>query len=478
MRFMNWIRTQGKHKDQGMTLVEVIISLLILMIVFVPLISSFVTASKISQTAKNNLYASDLANNVMETVKVLGIDGVALQFHTTASNFAVAQGTSLTFNEELTGGVTSSVKTNEGVPYFDSSRGTKPYVYKMTGVQEGTGTYDVSITFSSASYTSTATPPPTITPGVTPVPAATLPNDYKYADLSAFNAQSTALINPMNSGTNYDLMVIPYFEQLNESYYYDEWVTACEAVNTANDSIYRDYEQAYDAALAAGTPLPTMPSVTPLPTQKEALTEDAVKGRIKKTTTIDISKVTDSLSGVQKYKLNSYINYTFDNILINHGVEEGVCASPTNRVLTRNYSGYCDDVLSTSLENIFFMYTPLDSVSGTLLSHEEVVINNQIPESFNIYLVIQAEESAAISAHLPVKLSGTSNTLHLYSQADLNVTGTSSVSTSNSASENDRLLKERNTEKGKIYDVTINIYESGSGFTKQLHSLSSTVISE
>ncbi len=464
MRLLKWFKIQGRPKNQGMTLVEVVISLLIIMIVFVPLISSFTTASRLSRTAKNNLYASNLASNVMETVKVLGIDGVALQFYTTPASFLIAPGAT-DFIEELTGGVNASVKTNgDGTKYFDSSRGTKPYTYKMTGVKQGTGTYDVSITFSSASYTTE-----------TPSGGSALPNDYLYADLSAFNAESTVLINPMSGGTNYDEMVIQYFMQLNDSYYYDEWVTACEAVNNANDAIYRAYEQAYDAALAEGTPLPTMPAVAPLPVLKPSLSRADIKRSLFKTTTVEISKVTDSLSGIQKYKLNSYINYTFNNILVNSG---GACASPTTQFLTRNYSGYCDDVLSTSLENIFFMYQPLGDISALSLDDEKMVINNQLPESFHIYLVVQAPATTEVKAKLPVHLSGTSNTLHLYSQAELAVEGTGSASTSNSASEEDRLLKELNTDTGKIYDVTINIYESGSGFTKQLQSLSSTIISK
>ena len=464
MNLFQWIAIHNKRKNQGMTLLEVIISLLILMIVFVPLIGSFVTAGKTSQTAKKNLYASELANNVMETVKVLGLEGAALQFYTTPSNFSIAQCTN--FSEDLTGGLTSSVKLDaDGIQYFDSSRGTTPYVYHMTGVLQGTGTYDVSITFSSASYTS-----------LSPVLAPALPNDYMYADLSAFNSQSTALINPKSSGTDYDYLVKTYFKQLHESYYYDEWVNACEIVNNANDVIYRAYEQEYDEAIAAGGPTPSLPPVTPMPTPKATLDDTALNERITRNTTIEISKVTDSLSGTQKYNLNSYITYSFNNILNHGGTIEGVCMDPSNSVLTRNYAGYCDDVLSSTMQNVFFMYTPYGSTSD--FSNEKVVIHNLVPENFNIYLVVQAPDTATFSAHLPVLLSGISNTLNLYSQATLDVSGTMSASTSNSDEEKDRLLKELSAEKGRIYELTIKVYESGDSFTNPIQSLSSTIILE
>lgn len=475
MFIYKWIRIHNKNKDQGMTLIEVIISLLIIMIVFVPLLASFATAGKANQIAKKNLYASELANNVMETVKVLGIEGVALQFYTTPSNFSIAQVSD--FREDLTEGLTSSVKLDaNGIQYFDSSRGTMPYVYQMTGVRQGTGSYDVSITFSSASYTTSATPIVTVTPSVTPVLTPALPNDYKYADLSAFNSQATALINPKSSGTDYDYLVKTYFKQLHESYYYDEWVNACEIVNNANDVIYRAYEQEYDEAIAAGRPTPTVPQVTPMPTPKATLNDSALNERITRNTAIEISKVTDSLSGNEKYNLNSYITYSFNNILNNGGAIEGVCTDPSSSVLTRNYAGYCDDVLSTDLKNVFFMYTPYGSVSD--LSNEKVVINNLVPENFNIYLVVQAPETATFTAHLPVVLSGRSNTLNLYSQATLDVSGSSWASTSNSAIEKDRLLKELSAQKGRIYNITIHIYESGGHFTEPIQSLSSTIISE
>lgn len=463
-----------KMKNEGMTLVEVIISLLIIMIIFVPLLSTFLSATSIGIMTKQKIYASNLADNVMETVKVLGINGVALQFYENPDQFILADGTALSYLEELYEGVTSSVKLDAmGNKVFDSSRNTKPYQYKITGVQEGTGTFDVLIRFESASYTTdtslTPTPTPIGAPATTPAP---LPNDFAYADLSAFNASTTALINPKISGIDYDYLVKAYFKQLNENYYYNEWVDACEAVNTANDVIYRAYEQACDAALNAGRPTPTVPPVTPLPTQKPALSEDALNNRITKTTNIEISKTIEGAASL--YNLNSFVTYNFNNILNNGSNVEGICSDPTNAVLTRNYAGYCDNVKTNALETLFLMYTPFTGVSD--LSRERIRLNNSVVESFDVYFVIQAAQNAVFSSPLKVELSGSASILNLYSQARLEVIGSGNAITSNGLAAGERLIQSSSLDQARIYRVTIDILESGTG--NKLQTLNSTVLSE
>jgi Tfp pilus assembly protein PilV len=464
----NYIRNIKTNKNKGLTLIESIISLLILMIIFVPLLASFSTASKVTVAARQSLYASNLAANVMETVKILGIDRVALQFYGSNADFILGEGVT-DFDEDLSSGVSSSVKLDgEGHQVFDSSRKTQPYIYWMTGVQQGTGTYDVTITFGSAAYTSAATPTPGLTPGPIPTPEL-LPNDYKYADLSAFNSVSTALINPKISGTDYDYLAKAYFMDLHKSYYYDEWTAACDVVNIANDKIYSEYEKACDAAIAAGNPTPTMLPVAALPTQKPYLNDTTLNKKITRTTTIEISKVTDNLGGNPKYNLNSYVSYTLNNI-------EGVCANPTNNSeLTRSYIGFCDNVKNTSLDSVFLMYSPF--VSETDFTQVKVKIVNQTSDDFDIYLVLQAPVGTAFPSDLPVETSGLADTLRLHSQAGLSVSGIGAA-ISNSAGASDRLLTELNPEQARIYDVTIHVYESGSSFTKLLDTLTSTVVSE
>ncbi|MDF2943233.1 MAG: hypothetical protein K0S01_2091 [Herbinix sp.] len=471
MCYLRRIRKDSKLKNQGITLVEVIITLLIIMIIFVPLLSGFTASSKTNLVTKEKMYASNLADNLMEAVKVLGIEGVAQQFYQTdPAAFLLGEGTSLIYGEDRSSGVSSSIKVDShGNKIFDSSRKTSSYVYQIKGVQEGTGTYDATITFSSASYTAPAVASPSVTP-------AALPNDYQYADLSAFNSESTALINPKISGTDYDYLAKQYFKQLHESYYYDMWVEACEAVNRANEPIYLAYDHACDEAIAAGNPMPSMPSVAPLPTQKATLNEASLNARITKTTTLELSKVVvDNVNNIQKYNLNSYVSYSFNNLLVTDGIVEGLCADPSSSVIIRNYAGYCDNVQSTLLNSIFLMYTPF--ISASYLTQEKVQIENQISENFDIYLVIQAPVSSTFAPNLKVELSGYDNKLNLYSQAPLTVSG-NPRSTSNATTEADRLLKELSSDKARIYEVTINVYESGSGFTNLFQTLSSTVISE
>lgn len=472
-------RIQRNLNNRGVTLVEVIVSLLIIMIVFIPLLGSFVTSAKTNAAAKTQMYANTLSENVMEAIKVLGIEGTAKQFYSPVTEFALSSGADLSYEEDLTGGYGASVTTDlEGVKHFISTRGTSPYTYLMKNASEGTTTYDVKITFSSEPYTSTATPSPEPTGTITPAPtgiATDLPNDYQFADMSAFNAKSTALINPKSIATDYDYLAKSYFIQLHESYYYDMWVAECEAVEQANAPIWDAYDAACEEALAAGNPLPPAPETTPIPTQMPTLDESAINARINKTTTIELTKVTVDLEGHTKYCINSNVNYQFDNLLSSGGTVEGICAAPTTATLSRNYAGYCDDVQYDELSSVFLMYTPF--TSATDLSKEKIKIDNQITEDMDIYLVIQAETGTIFSSDLNVELNGYSNKLHLFSQARMNFTGTP-ASSSNATDLASRLLKDIGSDSARIYEVVVAVYESGSNFTNQLTSISSTIINE
>ncbi|MDF2511801.1 MAG: hypothetical protein K0S04_1667 [Herbinix sp.] len=452
--------------NRGITLVEIIISLLILMIIVVPLISSFVSASGVAANSRKKMYAADLADNVMETVKNLGVEKTAFQFYAAPADFLLGEGTALTYKEDETGGDGPSVVDRSGNRVFVSTRKTNPYVYQMEGVQEGTGKFDVRITFSSAAYTSApATPAAPLTPA--PVPEL-LPNDYNYADLSAFNSASTTLINPNNS-SNYDYLAKMYFQQLHSNYYFQEWEAARAIVDAANDEIYADYDEEYDAAVAAGTALPPLPNITPEPTAKPTLSPNVLDSQINKTMTIEISKETIGVGVNEKYKLNSYVNYSLNNIY--NGA--GIAKDPINLTISRNYSGYCDNVLRNSLNSIFVMYTPLTTASS--LIKDKIIIDNQTTQTFDIYLVLQAAINTSFTSPLQVELSGSANTLRLHSQAVLNVTGTGNASTSNGDDPSERLINEVTTNNTKIYRVTIEVYEGGTSFGELLQTLSSTV---
>jgi len=70
-----------KQQNKGFTLVEVLVAILVLAIITVPLLHSFITASRTNAKAKQVLKSTTLAQNVMEEVKAYSLEDIARQFN-------------------------------------------------------------------------------------------------------------------------------------------------------------------------------------------------------------------------------------------------------------------------------------------------------------------------------------------------------------------------------------------------------------
>ena len=71
--------------NQGLTLVELIVSIAILAIIVLPLLTSFVQATKTNVKAKNKQYATEAAQNIMEGLQNVSLEDVVYQFNYPAS---------------------------------------------------------------------------------------------------------------------------------------------------------------------------------------------------------------------------------------------------------------------------------------------------------------------------------------------------------------------------------------------------------
>ena len=67
--------------NQGLTLVELIVSIAILAIIVLPLLTSFVQATKTNVKAKNKQYATEAAQNIMEGLQNVSLEDVVYQFN-------------------------------------------------------------------------------------------------------------------------------------------------------------------------------------------------------------------------------------------------------------------------------------------------------------------------------------------------------------------------------------------------------------
>lgn len=69
------------RNNKGLTLVELIVSIAILAIIVLPLLTSFVQATKTNVKAKNKLHATEVAQNIMEGLENVSLNDIALQFN-------------------------------------------------------------------------------------------------------------------------------------------------------------------------------------------------------------------------------------------------------------------------------------------------------------------------------------------------------------------------------------------------------------
>ena len=190
--------------NKGVTLVEVIVSLLILSIIIVPLLSGFVTAGQVNRATKEQINAKAIGESVIESTKLLGIEGTAMEFHKD-----ISEGDSFMFatdyesaDEVIAEGGHPSVVEIEGTKRF-SRQNSGRYEYLIKGVKYGVSTYDVVLELDNSAYMNAAN---------------------VYADVSAYNSDTSAIINPVVSGSEYDYRAFRYFKNMHDRYTYSQYI--------------------------------------------------------------------------------------------------------------------------------------------------------------------------------------------------------------------------------------------------------------
>lgn len=156
--------SEKKMDNKGSTLVEIIVSVLIIGIVFVPLLMGLTNAIKTNTRAEKNLNAESAAVNCMETVKAMGKSGMEALVPTIGSEVSFTAFSS-----------TAQLKR-------DSAN-----VYTISGINEGANTYYAQVSFSEEEYKNpTPTGPDPVT--TTPEPKQ---NDILYTEFTSITGDGT-----------------------------------------------------------------------------------------------------------------------------------------------------------------------------------------------------------------------------------------------------------------------------------------------
>ncbi len=148
----------GKNtvNNLGFSLVEVIVSIVILALIAVPLLNYFVSSARYNARARNEQRAVALAQSIMEQCKDHSIEEIARSFHTVTDfdkNFSIVAPDKLDNDESRVGevnaagalvGAKGASGSYEGNTFKNSANGM--LYYSMRGIQENGNSYDALIT--------------------------------------------------------------------------------------------------------------------------------------------------------------------------------------------------------------------------------------------------------------------------------------------------------------------------------------------
>lgn len=433
------------NDNKGVTLVEVIVSLLILSIIIVPLLSGFVTAGNANRATKEQIHAKTIGESVVESAKLLGVEGTAMEFYKNVSpgNGFVFASDYDNYEEKISEGGHPSIVEIEGVKKFSRQHSGR-YEYIIKGVKYGTSTYDVVLELDNTAYKNAE-------------------NAYVYADLSAYNSETSAIINPVLSGSDYDYRAFQYFKNLHDGYTYSKYADEREKVEERNALLWEKYYdelEKYNDSLAAGMPAqkPDEPVTEPIPVRPPLLSDEYIKRNIKKTVDISINEK-QGLSG-KEYIVNSTITYECDNSDRQY--------AQNGDVITKTYSGYCNNKQYNQIESLVLIYSPF--VSAEELNREYIRIKKDTSEYMDVYIVVQTSEEADYSkSKLNVKVDTSDiDKIKLFSQAQL-------ATTPGNISCEQNLINYVSLGDS-LYNVTAKVYRGGGTFKQCITTIDSTLV--
>ncbi|MCR5767427.1 MAG: prepilin-type N-terminal cleavage/methylation domain-containing protein [Lachnospiraceae bacterium] len=460
MRAKSVCKTRQLNND-GVSLIELLVALLILGILVIPLMGIFTRAAKTNTFNTKRADADIVAQNIMEATKVFGIEGTALEVKTCAEGGYV--GSCLGMNptgayDTTTAGGSYTLGDNK----FHKSA-TNIYSYELEGVKEGAHTYNVSIKFDS-NYTITETPTGPVDPETTPVEKDV--NTVDVYDLSAFNEKSTVFVNPLSGLVYYDEEALSTISEMNATMMEIKYDNDFAAAQDRNAAKQREYDQ---KILEGVSPSPTPPTYETMPDRTSETYRqrypDEFYDKLHRTMVIDIAEENVSEGGTSKTvcKINSVLNY---HIPVMAATVDGSAAPLVEgndvSAVTISESGYCHDVTVDDIKTLYIMYTPypymcksafVEEFRSSLYQHqfvdavktqletfytdymlkdkidsnkisflkENVVINNRTDKDLEVYLVIQGNRGFQFADNLDVEVNNTNGgSVEMYSQAGIN----------------------------------------------------------
>lgn len=363
---------QKERNNQGFTLVEVLIAIAILTIAITPLISNFVSSSKVNGKAKNVLKATEMSQNMfegmtsvnpreiitelsghaatMQNLSILPADVTCEKVYEyavsvdPATNLPVMDANGAYVLEYMPNGATytktSKVLEDGTVEYIGFNESEyKIYTFGLQGVKQGNKTYDMRITMDASAYDGYI-------------------DSYDTAEEKA-EVDTRARISGINSG--YDCSFVEGVTEL-------ENVISTEYKNKRIDSSYgRDEKQILQA--------------------------------LERTYILDIEKVSDD---PREIEVNISMDYKYRN-------EHEKAPGEELEYKTHKQQIFTSAVYGLDPRNIFLYYTPNYYSKSTGNELDRILVNNKDDLDVNIYIVRMQQNQSDVLGTANMSTVGNEN---------------------------------------------------------------------
>lgn len=409
-----------KKDNKGFTLVETIVSMLILAIIVLPILRTFVVSSVTNNKTKTKQISGEMASTIMESIKALGIKNTSFAVNgfkdfNLVDDAYMTEDTKMyevSYNEltniytkiENTSNLSSKKNIDGSIEFVSNAKGK--YYYAIDHVKKDNRKFDIIVEFDASKYQGNNVVGDN----------AIKQNNYELPKLSELNKDTTAILSP----TSYDDRAVEYYYELYKNYEFDKWLKACE-IATQNGSELPEYEL--------------------------TKTKEDIRQRISKTHEVNIVNVNDGIS------ISCNIIYDFDN------AGAIVCAEQDENEETltrREYNNVVSQKTYSKLENIYLFFTQYNTSD---YKKDVIKINNgtatKSVTDANLFVAVQNVDYIT-PVNVAVDITqAIDKQISLFSNKQI----LDSNGRSYSLSEYNKVLYDTEEAKDRIYDVYVYVYE-------------------
>lgn len=148
-----------KKDDRGVSLVELLIAIVILAIIVTPFLNSFVTSARTNQKAKRIMWATSVAENIMEGMKAQSMEQIVLQLscggtpsHEPVSLLVPVYDTHQELLVDKNAGSAHYAAVLSGEEWQFVGQESNAYYFALTGIVQDGKRYDARIKLDASSY--------------------------------------------------------------------------------------------------------------------------------------------------------------------------------------------------------------------------------------------------------------------------------------------------------------------------------------